>query len=57
MFGQQFVSSVDSIGANIAEGDGRYHYLEKIKFYYNARASLVESCHWNDLLKERGFYF
>jgi four helix bundle protein len=31
-----------SIGANIAEGFGRYHYKEKIKFYYNARGSLCE---------------
>jgi four helix bundle protein len=37
------------------EGYKRFHYLEKIKFYYNARASLAEcSEHWIDLLKERG---
>ncbi len=54
IIGQQFVKSVDSIGANIAEGYGRYHYLDKIKFYYTARASLFESIHWAELLNERG---
>lgn len=53
IFGKQFVTAVDSIGANIAEGYGRYHYLDKTRFYYNARASLFESKHWVDLLFER----
>ncbi|GIV44793.1 MAG: hypothetical protein KatS3mg035_1916 [Bacteroidia bacterium] len=30
--GDQFVRATDSIGANIAEGYGRFHYLEKLKF-------------------------
>ena len=52
--GSQHIRSTDSVGANIAEGYGRFHYLDKIKFYYNARASLAESCdHWLELLKER----
>lgn len=54
--GRQFVRSIDSIGANIAEGYGRYHYLDKIRFYYNARASLLESLHWLDLLNKREFF-
>ena len=54
-FGFQFLEATDSIGANIAEGYHRFHYLDKIKFYYNARASLSESKdHWMDLLHERG---
>jgi len=53
ILGQQFVKAIDSILANIAEGYGRYHYLEKIKFFYIARASLVESLTWLELLKER----
>ena len=32
-----------SVGANIAEGFGRYHHKDKIKFFYNARGSLVET--------------
>lgn len=53
--GSQFLSAVDSIGANIAEGFGRYHYRDKIKFYYNARGSLWEVKHWSYLLHKRGF--
>ena len=53
LVGQQFVSAVDSTGANIAEGYGRYHYLDSVKFYYNARGSLWESKHWAELLIER----
>lgn len=52
--GDQFIEAVDSIGANITEGYNRYHYLDKIKFYYNARASLSEvNDHWIELIKER----
>lgn len=53
IIGDQFIRSIDSIGANIAEGYGRYHYLDKIKFYYNARGSLLEAKYWKDLLLER----
>lgn len=55
IIGNQFIEATNSIGANIAEGYQRYHYLDRIKFYYNARASLSESNdHWLELLKERG---
>jgi len=54
MVGQQFIRATDSVGANIAEGYGRYHYLDKIKFYYNSRASLLEAAHWLDVINERG---
>ena len=54
IMGDQFIRSIDSIGANIIEGYGRYQYLDKIRFYYIARASLQESCvHWLELLFER----
>ena len=53
IIGDQFIKSVDSVGGNIAEGYGRFHYLDKAKFYYNARGSLLESRHWLELLKER----
>jgi len=54
ILGDQFVRATDSVGANIAEGYGRFHYLDKIKFYYNGRASLNEAGdHWIELLKER----
>lgn len=55
IIGDQFLESTDSVGANIAEGYSRYHFLDKIKFYYNARGSLAEcNVHWLDLLRERG---
>jgi four helix bundle protein len=53
VIGSQFLESIDSVGANIAEGYGRYHYLDTVKFYYNARGSLWEFKHWVELLKER----
>ncbi len=54
IMGDQFITSTDSIGANIVEGYGRYHYLDKIMFYYISRASYNESIfHWLELLRER----
>ena len=52
--GDQFLRATDSFGANLTEGYGRYHYLDKIKFYYNSRASLMEANdYWVELLYER----
>ncbi|MCL5667302.1 MAG: four helix bundle protein [Patescibacteria group bacterium] len=52
--GDQFIESTDSTGANIAEGYGRFHYLDKIKFFYNCRGSLMECAqHWIELLFEK----
>ncbi|HTX87847.1 MAG TPA: four helix bundle protein [Bacteroidales bacterium] len=51
--GIQFVNSIDSIGANIAEGFGRFHFRDSIRFYYIARGSLYESKHWLLLLLHR----
>lgn len=51
--GDQWISAVDSVGANIAEGFGRFHYLDKNKFNYNARGSLHEAVYWSGLLFER----
>ena len=51
--GDQFITAIDSTGANIAEGYGRFHYLDRIKFYYNSRGSLLESLHWLELLVSR----
>lgn len=46
--GKQFVRSVDSISANIAEGFGRFGKKEKIQFYRYAKGSLIESLDWNE---------
>ncbi len=51
--GGQFVEAVDSISANIAEGFGRYHKKDKIKFYRYSQGSLKESFDWNEKAKCR----
>jgi len=51
--GCQFVTAVDSISANIAEGFGRYHKKDKIKFYRYSFGSLKESFDWNEKSKIR----
>lgn len=52
-FGEQLIRSIDSIAANIAEGFGRFHKKDKVKFFYNSRASVYESSHWSNLAFER----
>lgn len=44
--GKQIVRSADSIGANIAEGFGRFHYKENKNFYYFSRGSIIETKGW-----------
>ena len=51
--GKQFVRSVDSISANIAEGFGRYSKKDKIKFYRYSFGSVKESLDWNEKAKAR----
>lgn len=41
--GKQLIRALDSISANIAEGFGRKHKKDKIKFYLNARGSTFEA--------------
>lgn len=51
--GEQWVRSSDSIAANIAEGYGRYHYKENLKFCFYARGSLEESGTWLNKARNR----
>ena len=44
--GKQIVEAADSIGANIAEGVGRYGTQDNKRFAYFARGSLNETKHW-----------
>jgi four helix bundle protein len=44
--GKQIVRSADSIGANIAEGEGRGSYQDNRRFIRVARGSLQETQHW-----------
>jgi four helix bundle protein len=39
----QIIRSSRSIGNNIAEGHGRYHYVEAARFLINARGSAIET--------------
>ncbi len=51
--GGQFVEAVDSISANIAEGFGRFHKKDKIKFYRYSQGSVKECFDWNEKSKTR----
>ncbi len=44
--GYQLVKSADSIGANLAEGFGRFHFAENRQFARISRGSLYETRHW-----------
>lgn len=39
----QIIRSSRSIGNNIAEGHGRFHYIDASKFFINARGSAAET--------------
>ncbi len=39
----QIIRSSRSVGNNIAEGHGRFHYVDSSKFLINARGSLIET--------------
>jgi len=51
--GKQFVNAADSISANIAEGFGRYHKKDKVKFYYYSLGSVKECTDWLNKAKIR----
>jgi four helix bundle protein len=53
VIGDQFITALDSIGAKVAVGYGRFHYKDRLKFYYYSRGSLLESKHWTFLLLQR----
>lgn len=51
----QLRRSVQSIPANLAEGYGRYYYLDSVRFCYIARGSLEESYSHLRLAHELGY--
>ena len=51
--GEQFVTAMDSVSANIAEGFGRYNKKDKVKFYRYSNGSLKECFDWNQKSKVR----
>ena len=52
--GEQLARAADSIGANIAEAFGRFHYGEKLQLLYYARGSLFETKYWLNRVLARG---
>jgi len=56
--GSQVIRSIDSIGTNIVEGYGKFHYKDSVKFYYNTRGSLWwERKHWILLFYKRNLIY
>ncbi|MFL5883598.1 MAG: four helix bundle protein [Thermoleophilaceae bacterium] len=44
--GLQLVRAAESVGANIAEAEGRWHAADKRRLLFIARGSLYETEHW-----------
>ena len=51
----QIRRSSKSIGANIAEGHGRFYYRDRARFCYNARGSLSETENHLRVARELGY--
>ena len=51
----QLRRAVSSITANIAEGFARFHFKDKVRFYYQARGSVAEVQNFLLLAKDLGF--
>ncbi|KXK11563.1 MAG: 30S ribosomal protein S23 [Chloroflexi bacterium OLB14] len=52
---QQLKRAAQSIPANIAEGHGRFHFLDNVRFCYIARGSLTETQSHLSLAHELGY--
>jgi four helix bundle protein len=52
--GGQLVRAAGSIGANIAEAEGRWHAKDRMRFLVMARGSLFETRHWINLAARTG---
>ena len=52
----QIRRAVSSITANIAEGFGRFHFTDKIRFYHQARGSIKEVQNFIILAKDLGYF-
>src|SRR5436190_14289377 len=52
--GLQLVRAIESVGANIAEAEGRWYPADKRRVLFIARGSLYELEHWLESAKSRG---
>jgi len=51
----QIRRSSKSVGANIAEGSGRFYYMDNVRFCYQARGSLDETINHIKTARNLGF--
>ncbi|MBI5358369.1 four helix bundle protein [Candidatus Amesbacteria bacterium] len=51
----QLKRAVTSIGANMAEGFGRFYYKDKLVFFYHSRGSLFEVQHFLEISYRIGY--
>ncbi|MFL5896782.1 MAG: four helix bundle protein [Thermoleophilaceae bacterium] len=51
--GKQLVRAAGSIGANIAEAEGRFQPRDRRRFLFIARGSLNETRHWLELARRQ----
>ncbi|KKU28756.1 MAG: S23 ribosomal protein [Candidatus Amesbacteria bacterium GW2011_GWA1_47_20] len=51
----QLKRAVTSIGANIAEGFGRFYFKDKLVFFYHSRGSLFEVKHFLEISFRMGY--
>ena len=52
--GKQLTGALDSIGANLCEGDGRYSDADALHFFVIARGSAREARYWVNAARDRG---
>jgi four helix bundle protein len=52
--GLQLVRAIESVGANIAEAQGRWHAADKRRLLFIARGSLYETEHWLSRAQDSG---
>ena len=51
----QIRRAISSVTANIAEGFSRFHFLDKIRFYHQARGSVAEVQSFLILARDLGY--
>ena len=52
--GKQLTGALDSVGANLCEGDGRFSDADALHFFVIARGSAREAKYWINAANDRG---